>query len=184
MAFTIKQLEKIAEPHIWCEYPFKDFQNLLFVYIIEGAASDRGAHGLCHWRGILGLMLQVPSLNGIYLNGLYNSGCLFSLDYDIVNFVQNRKIYCLISLDSSPPRAPFKVGESEWYSPPPTVSLMFFHLAESSRNTKLVVYLIMGFFLVKHFQSSACIWCVSLLDLIFVKARNLSGSGKEAENGR
>lgn len=34
--------------HIWCEYLFKNIQILLFVYIIEGAALDRGVLGLFH----------------------------------------------------------------------------------------------------------------------------------------
>lgn len=74
MVFTTKQLEKDAEPHIWCEYPFKDFQILLFVYIIEGAASDRGAHGLCHCRENLSFCSGLFLLRGLFLIRLYNPG--------------------------------------------------------------------------------------------------------------
>lgn len=46
----------------------------------------------------------------------------FIHDYiDNVICVEGGKKYYTVSLDFSSPLAPFKVGESEWYGPPPTV---------------------------------------------------------------
>lgn len=133
VVFTTEEREKgfhpIPELHIWCEYPFKNVQILLFVYIIEGAASDRGALGLCHWRekpwfgSRLFHRMETFFTQIIITQDKFSWAC----KHRVIR-IRSRQTYYRISLDLSPPFPPFKVGESEWYGPPPTVQPNVFPL--------------------------------------------------------